>query len=181
MARLPFIIVRENESAAKGSSTSVHKTGSPSDISTLALAPRRREKSDAGTFRRLVPAEGTALLDRFSMVNVAPVGIGFAATTISVGAAFPRMALSTAEIRCLATMMASIVRSIPAMRGRKSVTLFVHLPDVQEVPFVLFQKDNGCLPSVANCPDANRRCAFLPVDKRPSLGGKILPGGSSLR
>ena len=94
--------------------------------------------------------DGMDLFDRFSRENTAPVGIGVAATTISVGAAFSKMSLSTLDIRCLATMMARIVRIIPAMRGRISVILFFQLSYVQEVPFFLFQKDNGCLPSVAN-------------------------------
>src|SRR5512143_347670 len=133
-----------------GSSTSVHKTGSPGSIAILARAPTRSSKSEAGTLRRPVPEEGIALFARFCTPNVSPAGIGTEATTTSTGFACRRISFSTVATLRPAAARAKPQRRRPASSGRSVRTLPAHFPEKKERAFRFIEANNGGLLSLGD-------------------------------
>src|SRR5512134_171897 len=200
IARRPGAIPRENGIVSYGSSTSVHKTGSPGSTGLRERPPRRIPNSAAGTFRTPAPEAGMLFLARLPSRNVSPAAIWVAATTTSTGFDRSRISFSTAAIRRLATASAIPASMAPRTRGIPSRNLPPGFAEKKERVFRLIEANNvrlpsisffqqprrsgctslsGTLPSVCDEPVPDRRSPAVdsPEDEIDRSGGGVEPEG----
>src|SRR5512141_1095506 len=181
IALRPGRTVLENRSVSYGSSTSVHKTGSPGSIAILARAPTRSSTSETGKFLRPVPEEGISFFARFRMRNVSPAGIGTEATTTSTGLAWRRMSFSTVATLRPAAARANPHRRRPASRGRSVRILPASFPEKKERALRFIDANNGSLLSASKLQHVHPRGIFSGGCGFPARGDQTgtdgWPGG----